>query len=177
MTEHLISLADEGKVRIYWTTKGWKHSEALVEYEMDKETRSGWALVIIPVIKRPSDYLFGLHELGHALDENALRFTFAKDQYEEVLGESAAWAWAAEHILPKFRRHVRAKDWDRVGYAWRTYLAGRHWSRKRQRFVRRNLADRLADASPRGSVSLRATLRATSLVTTITPETPQPPWP
>lgn len=136
MTEHLLDLAEEHGVSVIWTRKGWKHAEAYVDTTASGEAfpkRGG--IVIIPVVKTPADYLIGLHELGHVLDENSTRFVYARDQYEEILTESAAWAWAAEHLPQRFLRHIRAKDWNRAAYAWRTYVAGPAWRRSRPRLL------------------------------------------
>jgi hypothetical protein len=150
MTEHLRSIADAHGITLIWTRKGWIHSEAFVDTRADGVPGRGGS-AIVPVIRQPADYLIGLHELGHLLDDNARRFLYATDQYEEILCESAAWAWAQENLPHRFLRHIRAKDWDRVGYAWRTYVAGKAWKRQRPSLQRR--------PSPRGSGRHRATLR------------------
>lgn len=140
MTEHLSSVAAEHAISIVWTKKGWLHAEAFIDTRADGIPGAG-GLVVIPVIRRPADFLIGLHELGHVLDENARRFLYARDQYEEILCESAAWAWASENLPKRFLKHIRAKDWNRVGYAWRTYVAGRAWQRKRPSLLPRGPGD------------------------------------
>lgn len=135
MTEHIRELGRQHHVTVNWTRQSWQRAAAFP----DPDAPAGWqrGSVIIPVIRRPSDYLVCLHELGHVIDENSLRFVLARNQYEEILCESAAWAWAAEQLPSRFQRHIKARDWDTAAYGWRTYLAGQAWRRKRPTLVPR----------------------------------------
>lgn len=123
MTDHVTSLAKEHHVKVRWITD-WKGA---ISFEQTNT-------VYVPVIRRPSDYLFCLHELGHVISPEA-RNAWTSDgsisRYEELLCEGAAWAWAGSQAKPALTRHLRAKDWNTVAYAYRTYLAGLPWTRTR----------------------------------------------
>lgn len=124
MRRHLQAIAREHGVRLHWTDR-WQRGEAFFDPE---EPTSGMA--VVPRIQTPGDYLIGLHELGHILDENARRFWNAQNPYEVVLCESAAWAWAGENVDPAIRPQLTARDWDRAGRAWKSYL--NVWDQKQQ---------------------------------------------
>lgn len=126
MTEHVKALAAEHGIRVTWVPR-WRESEAFWEA----------GHVRIPRIKHPYDYLFCLHELGHCVSPEAATWAadewpdLEADRYAAVLIEGAAWAWASAAALPSLTRHLRAKDWNTVAYAFRTYLAGPAWIRRR----------------------------------------------
>lgn len=110
MTRHLETLAAEHGIDITWTSS-WRRAEAYPQLS--------WA--VLPTVRRPSDYLIALHELGHIASAHAQTPDFG-GPYCDLLCEGASWAWAAEHALPSLARHLRAEDWNLVGYAFRSYL-------------------------------------------------------
>ena len=112
MTHHLKSLAAEHEVQLTWVPR-WRLAQAFAE------TKHAY----VPEIRRPSDYLFGLHEIGHVLAPHSLEAWDEPGSYATVLCEGAAWAWAAQHAKPALARCMRKADWDIVAYAYRTYLA------------------------------------------------------
>lgn len=117
MNRHVDQLAEEHGITVY-RVRSWRDASAL----------DGTAFV--PEITRPFHYLIALHELGHCAAPDAGRLDEASDDdgYSVILAEGAAWAWAAQHTKPSLARHLRAADWDRAGYAFRTYLS---WYGKR----------------------------------------------
>lgn len=142
MTEHVQSVAEQHGVEVHWTARSWDTAEAWP---------GGTPRVSLPKIRAARDYLASLHEIGHCVDPNALRMTNAAGHYENVLCESAAWAWAMEQVAKRFVRHIRAEDWNFVAYGWRTYLAeGTGWNRSHRKRTR--------DLLPRGPVQPRETL-------------------
>lgn len=110
MTEHVLAIAAEHGVTLRWISR-WR-SAAAVD-----------GVAYVPEVKHPHDYLFCLHEIGHCAAPDALRLEDDFDSYSEVLNEGAAWAWAVAVAKPSLARHLRARDWDTVAYAYRTYLA------------------------------------------------------
>ena len=112
MTTHLTELAAEHGIQVTWVPR-WQLAQAFAA------TKHAY----VPVIRRPSDYLFGLHEIGHVLAPHSLEAWDEPGSYAAVLCEGAAWAWASQHAKPSLARHLRKADWDRVAYAYRTYLA------------------------------------------------------
>jgi hypothetical protein len=112
MTAHVHHCASAHGVTVHWITSGWRNAESFPE-EMT---------AYCPVIRSASDYLIALHEIGHCADPTAREFNEATDIRGIVLCEGAAWAYAAEVMLPSLRRHLRKADWDRVGYSFRSYI-------------------------------------------------------
>lgn len=117
MRRHVLDVAEQHGVTVTWTLKGWRHGTAFVDVDQE-----GGGLVVLPRILTAGDYLICLHELGHVIDENALRYYNSVAPYDVALCESAAWAWAAENVAEEIRPHLRLKDWRRAGEAWITYL-------------------------------------------------------
>lgn len=111
MTRHIEDLAKQHGVRLRWVPS-WRKAEAI----------PGIFTALVPEIRRPSDYLFALHELGHIASPVARRLTEKPGHHNTVLCEGAAWAWATEAAEPALARRLTARDWDRVAYAYRTYL-------------------------------------------------------
>lgn len=129
MQDHVLEVAGDHDVTVYLFTGSWTWSEA---YPEDRT-------VTVPTVRQPSDYLLGLHELGHVLDPLAVSLVDETDHRSILLSESAAWAFAQTTIRPAFVPHIRAKDWDLVAYAWRTYLAegaGNGWRKDGKRLPR-----------------------------------------
>jgi hypothetical protein len=120
MTAHVTALAVEHGITLTWV-RSWRLAEAF------PEERTAY----VPVIRRPRDYLFALHELGHTADPLAVELLHDTTQRGAIVCESAAWAWVSEVAKPALLRHVRAEDWNAVAYAWRTYLA-EGWRRDRR---------------------------------------------
>lgn len=118
MREHVIALAEANHVTLRWT-RSWPGAHAY----------PGQRLAIVPEIRHPYDYMFALHEIGHCVDKLAFARNNDPGQYASVLVEGAAWAWASSQAKPSLTRHLRAADWNRVAYAWRTYVAGDAWRR------------------------------------------------
>lgn len=111
MREHVLALAEEHAIRLSWIPS-WRQAIAF------HETRHAY----VPEIRSPSDYLFALHEIGHLASPESLAAWDEQGGYADLLCEGAAWAWAATEARPALTRHLRAKDWNRVAYAYRTYL-------------------------------------------------------
>lgn len=121
MAAHIEDLAGKHKIRLRWVL-GWGEAAAY----------PGQPLALVPVIRHPYEYLIALHELGHCVDPIARKFNDRGDAYSVALCEGAAWAWASVNASPALVRHVRAADWDKAAYAWRTYIAGpSQWRRDR----------------------------------------------
>lgn len=112
MRDHVLRLAEEHSVQLVWA-KRW----------YDADSIPGIGAAVVPIIKRPHDYFFALHEIGHVASKEARKWDDATDPEGTVIVEGAAWAWAVEQAIPALARYMRADDWDRVGYAFRTYLA------------------------------------------------------
>lgn len=117
MRDHVLRLAAEGNVQVTWTRTGWRKAMAFIEPHPH---------IYVPEIRRPRDYLFALHELGHVLSPDAVDLWERGDRYSVILCEGAAWAWASAKADPRLLRHLRKKDWDTVAYAYRTYLDPRN---------------------------------------------------
>lgn len=114
MSEHVREVAAEHGIRLTWI-KSWRQAIAF------HETKHAY----VPEITHPSDYLFALHEVGHLASPDSLEAWDGEGGYSSILCEGAAWAWAATTARPALTRHLRAKDWDLVAYAYRTYLQSR----------------------------------------------------
>lgn len=111
MTAHVTRLAEDHDVTVHWI-RSWRHAQAF----------PGERSAFVPKIRRPSDYLVALHEIGHTADPTSHRLVDATDRHSGIVCEAAAWAWATEHALPSLRRAARAEDWQRVADAFTTYL-------------------------------------------------------
>lgn len=116
MRDHVLDLASEEHTTVSWVTN-WRAACAFIEPARH---------IYVPSIRRPSDYLFGLHELGHVASPDAVDLWTRDDRYSIILCEGAAWAWAAAKADPRLLRHFRARDWNTVAYAYRTYLDPRN---------------------------------------------------
>lgn len=114
MARHVQDLADEHGIPVTWKP-GWRNAEAFPSIPA----------ITVPVIRSPRDYLVALHELGHVLSPESASLHDTPGpmwSYLGIVSEGAAWAWAATAAKPALVRHFRAKDWDAVAYAFRTYL-------------------------------------------------------
>jgi hypothetical protein len=111
LREHLVSAAAEAGVRIHWISD-WRRAESF----------PGIMVAYVPRIRRPADYLVGLHEIGHCASDDALRLTDSADPYEALLCEGASWAWAVSRIPRDLALTIRAAEWDVAAYCLRT-----HW--------------------------------------------------
>lgn len=125
--EHVTALARRHRIRVR-RTKTWATSEAeLVSRQ-----------VFIPARTRTAvDYLAALHEIGHLVDpaasnrdkkyrDNFPRSTRREAQYDLMIVEAAAWAWALKHALPAVLKNVSRAEWRRIGNCWVSH-AGDVW--------------------------------------------------
>jgi hypothetical protein len=111
MTEHISALALQAGIKVHWTPRR-RGAEAFVDQ----------GTAVIPTVTRPSDYLVGLHELGHILSPDARAVSDSYDKYDVILCEGAAWAWAAAVSDDRLMAAFRKEDWDRIGFYFRSYL-------------------------------------------------------
>jgi hypothetical protein len=121
--EHINALAERHRIKVR-RSKEWATSEA------DISSRQ----VFIPrKIRTGIDYLASLHEIGHIVDPAARRrdqrelgSTGRSGQYEALLMEAAAWAWALKNARPVILQAFTKTDWRRVGTCWASF-AGPVW--------------------------------------------------
>lgn len=111
-TEHIGTLAERHDVQITWTER------PAYSYTTHRS-------VHVPPPTTADRYLAGLHEMGHCVSQQALRFDrrWRKGTQfdDEVLMEAAAWAWAARNALDALEVPKRA--WSVAGRCFGTYLA------------------------------------------------------
>lgn len=120
---HIRQLAKTHKIKIHWT-KTYESSEA------DLATRQ----VFVPKrLDRGIDYLAALHEIGHIVDSVAtqvqpsFRYATGRDMdYEYLITEAAAWAWALRVALKDVTKGCTKGDWRKVGECWASH-AGPIW--------------------------------------------------
>lgn len=125
--EHISALARKHRIRVR-RTKTWATSEAeLISRQ-----------VFIPARTRTTvDYLASLHEIGHLVDpaasnrdkkyrDNFPRGNRRDTQYDLMIVEAAAWAWALKHALPAVLKTVSRAEWRRIGNCWVSH-AGDVW--------------------------------------------------
>lgn len=108
---HIQKLELKYKVEVRFVTGG--DGEALIS------SRS----VYIPVLDTPERYLAALHEFGHIVCKEAIKWHKKYMQSEtladEWMCETAAWAWAIREHYPIL---VPKKAWAFVTRCLRTYL-------------------------------------------------------
>ena len=79
--------------------------------------------VFIPLLDTPEHYLAALHEFGHVVCKEAIRWHREYNQSEmladEFMCEAAAWAWAIREHHPIL---VPKRSWSFVTRCLRTYL-------------------------------------------------------
>jgi len=120
---HVNDLAERYHIRVR-RSKEWATSEA------ELTTRQ----VFIPrQIRNGIDYLAALHEIGHIVDPaarqrdvRAAAVTGRRAEYEKLLNEAAAWAWAVKNARPSILEAFTKTDWRRMGHCWAGY-AGPVW--------------------------------------------------
>lgn len=126
--EHIDALGRRHNVLIH-RKRTWDTSEAEIIY------RQVW----IPARTRTGmDYMAALHELGHVIDPGARRreltYQSAHDtgaarraiQYELLILEAAAWAWAVKVARPAILRTLSPAEWSKIGKCWASH-AGDIW--------------------------------------------------
>lgn len=107
-TEHLIALGRELGVRLRWV-EDWR--DAVCHQKSAK----------VPVVRSVTDYLVGLHELGHRGQPYARRMHRAHDA-RVLVREAWAWVWAIEHALPRLMALTTERDWQELAECRPAYL-------------------------------------------------------
>lgn len=119
--EHVRELAEQHRVRLRWT-KEWNTSEVNIPSRQAFIPRR---------LRLGIEYLAALHELGHLVDRRSRthrhRWEYAagKDvDYEHLLDEAAAWAWALRAAKPSVLEGMTKTDWRRLGACWASHASG-----------------------------------------------------
>lgn len=114
---HVTDLADKHDIMLVWDDKP---AHALIPYRT----------IHTPRPRTPAAYLGALHEMGHVVSPQAVKFYkrwdrrkphYSPTSYDDLLlMEAAAWAWAASNLHPDLP--ISKKAWMAVASDLVTYL-------------------------------------------------------
>ena len=107
--DHIEALAARHKVEVIY---GESPAESFPQYQV----------VHVRTPTTPSRYLEAMHELGHAIDKEALGWWRREGNEAELRMESAAWVWAALNADPALMGEASSRDWSYAASCWLSYF-------------------------------------------------------